>query len=217
MASSTTSEKDQTAKRTLYVGIGVAVLLAASIAYAATRPQPDAASQAPAPVASPEPAPSSTLPTGAPASRPTTGAAATGAASARPSGSGSVRLRPGAPTAPAKEGARLTTLTAPPMKTIGMIAVPAGFKGARYTVVFKPFGWGPSGPDSGRLVAQIEKSTALDEGAKKLDKDFSGRNATLWMTPVMAKRITLGGSYTGTMEVRPQGDVGVLYIIELEK
>ncbi len=120
--------------------------------------------------------------------------------------------RAGAPTAPAPEGSRLTTLPAPPLKTIGLIKLPDNFKGATYAITFEPYGWGPSGVQGGRLVARIKTSKAADDGAKALNRDFTDRNATLWCTPEVARIVKIGGEYQAKLVVRPQGDAGVLYI-----
>lgn len=209
---------EDTTRRTLIVAIGVALLLVAAIAIAAARgasPEPVAASTSEAPAA-PKPSDDATRSDASVAGT----APVTAQQGSKPAVPGKKNAKPAPgkgkaePVAPAKVGSALTTLTAPPEKTIGMIVVPKGFSGGKYSITFKPFGWGPAGPDGGRLVAQIVSATASDSGAKSLDKDFGGRNATLWCGPEIAKAIKLGGSYAGTMMVRPQGDVGVLYLTE---
>ncbi len=214
---------DKAGKTTLFVGVACIVLLIAATAFAIVRDDQKPADKT-AQSTSGKPAPSKPT-TSAPGSVTPTGAAVAAGGAVPPSkqgrkpgkpGSQSPTTRPGAPSAPAKQGSSLTTLTAPPEKTIGMIVVPKGFKGGTYAIEFEPYGWGPSGPAGGRLIAKILKSSAQDAGAKSLDKDFANRNATLWCAPDLAKTIKLGGKYTGTMDVRPQGDVGVLFLVKAE-
>lgn len=206
-------------RKTLIVGIGVVLLLVVAIAVAAARgvdETPVAEKPAEAPLESPSA--SATPPAAIPGtgSAPATGTAVAGNAKPGSTGKpGTPGDNPAAPKAPAAAGSQLTTLTVPPDKTIGMIVVPDGFTSGTYEITFKPYGWGPAGQQGGRLVAQIATAKAVDEGAKSLKKEFEGRNATLWCAGPVADDIDLGGQYKGVMVVRPQGDVGVLYLTKI--
>lgn len=157
------------------------------------------------------------------------GAGATGGTQGQPGvkpGSGSSAASGGAgspgprtiaprPTEPAKTGSKVTTISAPPEGTVGMLVVPAEFTTARYSITFRPYGWGPGGAQGGRLVIRIDSSKPLDAAAKALAKEFAGRNAVVWVQGPVAKTVVLGGTYTGTMAIRKaQGDVGALYLLE---
>ena len=95
-----------------------------------------------------------------------------------------------------------------------MLVVPKGFTPASYAVVFEPYGWGPGGQRGGRLVARIVSSKAANASATTLAKEFAGRNVMVWCAPKVAAAISGGGRYQGMLEVRPQGDVGVLYLAQ---
>lgn len=190
-------------RRTLVAALVVGVLLAGAVAYAALTKGAE----------SPTPAATSDTTATAPSAAETTAASVVSRpASGTPGSLPASVTPPGAPTAVAAPGSELTSLTAPPSRTIGMFAVPKGFTSARYAIVFKPFGWGPSGPGTGRLIAQIVSAKPLDEAAKSLAHDLAGRNATLWVDAKGLKVVCLGGTYSGTLVVRGQGDVGVLYL-----
>jgi hypothetical protein len=195
-------------------GIVLAVLLVAAIGWALW-PKPKPVDTAAKPAAATPSAPvsavtSSTLSTAAvPGSALSTSAAEKPGATKRPTSPGAA---PGTPGTPAAPGDKLVEIAAPPEKTIGMLVVPKGFTPATYGVVLQPFGWGPGGQAAGRLVAKIVSATPTNDSAKSLGKDFAGRNVSLWIAPPAAKVMVIGGTYQGVMEVKPQGDVGVLYL-----
>ncbi len=114
----------------------------------------------------------------------------------------------------APEGSDLTTLTAPPPKTLGLLQLPEGFTAATFTYTFSPYGWGPGGEEGGRLIVKIDKAEAASGDASKF-KDYSGFNASLWVAQPLVSKVKVGGTYTGTATVRKQGDVGVLWLTEL--
>lgn len=202
------------ARSTLYAAIVVATLLVISVAVAATRSHVviPAKEQVSKPVASgPRDAPTRTVDaTGGPDAPSSVPGVVPQPVPNAGSGAKSV-----APVEPVKQGDALKELKAPPERTIGMIVVPKGFKGAQYSVTFTPYGWGPAGSDGSRLVARISQSMPIDAGAKSLDRDFENRNATLWCSEALADRITVGGSYTGTMLVKPSGETGMLVLTEI--
>jgi len=113
---------------------------------------------------------------------------------------------------PAAAGQPLAELAAPPVKTVAMLVVPKGFTPATFGIVFEPYGWGPGGPDGGRILVRINSSKPTNASAKALDKDFKGRNAAVWCAPADTKVLVKGGTYTGVLTVRPQGDTGSLYL-----
>jgi hypothetical protein len=153
---------------------------------------------------------------GASANTNSQGAQGAGSETSRTSGAtGKPRAVP-RPEAPVTPGTKVPTLTAPPDATIGMLVVTEGFKTATYRISFRPYGWGPGGAQGGRLVVRIDSSVAADAGAKAFDKDFSGRNAVVWVQGGTAQSMTVGGSFAGKMTVRrTQGDVGVLYLSDV--
>ena len=124
-----------------------------------------------------------------------------------PRGSSSQKL-------PAGDGVPLTDLAAPPERTVSMLVVSKGFTSATYTVVFRPYGWGGGGRAGGRLVVRVVSSQPTGGGAKTLDAGLAGRNASVWCTPEVASAVAKGGTYRGVVEVRPQGDVGTLYLTD---
>lgn len=199
-------------RTTAIVGISVAVFLAAAMAVAAMRgPQP-AAPNVPETQAesTATPAAPTEVVSGTPEATAAPTAPAPGAQAPAPGVSSAATSTPipgdiARPKAPAPDGSKLESLSAPPVKTIGMISVPDGFRVATYAVTMRPFGWGPRGSEGGRLVVAIVKSTPTDEGARALGKEFSGRNATVWVTAEQAEAIKLGGTYAGTIVLSPQG------------
>lgn len=210
---------DPAHRRTLIVGVAVALFLVASVAIAASR----------GPASTAELARSESAGANADGTAGETGAMpADGSAGVKPASP--AKLKPGtkkpaaatppvksAPTgAPAPEGSRLSTISAAPQQTLGMIVMPEGVERASYDITFRPYGWSPAGPDSGRLVARIMSATGTDKGAAALDKDLADRNATFTCSPTVADRIDVGGNYSGRMEIRQRGDVGVLYLVEVQ-
>lgn len=204
---------EKNARRTaVIVGTAVTALLAISVAVAMVRgPEPSGMSE---PEARTEPttttAESAEVASGTPetATPPTTPAPAAQQPAPGVSSSASATPLPGdiaRPQAPAPDGSKLESLSAPPVKTIGMISVPDDFRVATYAVTMRPFGWGPRGAEGGRLVVAIVKSTPTDDGARALGKEFTGRNATVWVAGEQAAAIKLGGTYAGTIVLSPQG------------
>jgi len=199
-------------RTTVIVGAAVTALLVVAVAVAAVRgPEPDGS---PVSEGQAEPTSTAAAPTEAASGTPEATAAAVapppGTQAPAPGGSSGTTSapRPGdiaRPQAPAPDGSKLESLSAPPVKTIGMISVPADFRVATYAVTMRPFGWGPRGSEGGRLIVAIVKSTPTDEGARALGKEFSGRNATVWVTTEQAAAIKLGGTYAGTIVLSPQG------------
>lgn len=116
------------------------------------------------------------------------------------------------PSAPPATAAALPELGSSPPRTIAMVVVPRGFAGASYRVVFRPFGWAAGGSANGRLIMVVDSDQPTDSGAKALGQEFAKRNLMVWCTPECAAQIGRAGTYNGVLEVRPQGDVGLLYL-----
>lgn len=196
-------------------GVVAVALLVTGIAYALLRSDVDPESGPAAPVATAI-VPSRTG-TGTPGtdSSPTASAVGTATSGTEPTGSSSATGTRSAARSetPAKPGAKLIELKAPPSRTVAMLVVPKGFTAATYAIKFQPFGWGPGGSEGGRLLIRIVSSKPTNASATQLDKDFAGRNAAVWCSPQVAASLSKGGTYTGTLQVRPQADVGTLYLL----
>lgn len=191
------------------VGAVVVMLVGAGIAFALLGQ--DAESEKPAD----KPTAAAVIPTRTP-SLTATGSATTSrttAASGTSAPGGVQSNRTATPTEkPAVAGQPLAELSAPPVQTVAMLVVPKGFRDATFGIVFQPFGWGPGGADGGRLLVKISSSEPTNASGKSLGKDFKARNASVWVSPPDARILVKGGTYTGVLTVRPQGDVGSLYL-----
>lgn len=115
---------------------------------------------------------------------------------------------------PAAPGTKLHTLETPPDRTEALIVVPRGFSGADFTIVFTPYGLGPTGPTGGTLIAKVVSSKPVGSAARALRRGFAGDNVAMYCSPTVLASITGGGRYRGTLRVRPQGDVGVLLLTQ---
>lgn len=113
--------------------------------------------------------------------------------------------------------ATLPTLQTPPEHTVAMIVVPRGFAGADFSVAFEPLGFGPAGSAGGLLMAKVLSSKPVGSAAASLQRDFSGRNVSLYCTPGQLTGMATGARYDGTIHVRPQGDVGVLILTQADR
>lgn len=106
------------------------------------------------------------------------------------------------PTAPVAEGSSLTTISTPPEATLAMIESSKLKADASYTVTFSPFGYGP--PQGGRtVVIRIATAEADNESARAMD--LNGRNMLAQLGP--GTEVVAGGTYTGTLTFRSQGDL----------
>ena len=144
-------------------------------------------------------------------------ASASSAAAVRPDVSSP---SPARPKTPAKTGAKLTVLQAPPDKALAMIALPKGFTSARFELTVSPYGWGPAPQGAARrkLLVKIDELKALDAGAKALSKPKAGSNAVLNLEVPLAESelVAKGGKYTVSMSVRAEGTVGAFYVEKIE-
>lgn len=120
---------------------------------------------------------------------------------------------PERPTEPAEEGAELTTVTVPPPSTVAMLDIPEGFETARFNITFRPYGpaMGPNGPS---MVITIDEMDPLGGDTDEV-KDLSGLNAVCSTPPSVIERVAEGGMYSGVLEVRANGDVGVLVLTQV--
>ena len=173
--------------------------------------------------------PAKTVSVGADATKTPTPRRTSSASTASPAASGtsaaavktdSPSPAPARPKTPAKTGAKLTVLQAPPEQALAMIALPKGFTSARFEVTVSPYGWGPApqGVTRRQLLVKIDGLKALDAGAKALSKPKAGSNAVLNLEGPLAESelIGKGGKYTVTMAVRPEGTVGAFYVEKIE-
>jgi hypothetical protein len=107
-----------------------------------------------------------------------------------------------APTAPVPAGSAIATITTPPESTLAMIDPSKLDAGARYTVTFSPYGFGPPQSGSATLVVNIAEAVLETENVTSLD--FTGRNVLALVDPAEAP-VTEGGTYTATMTFREDG------------
>lgn len=189
-------------------GVIAVTLIAGAAAYALLGTHPASDESGPVPSATPA-VPSSGASESGAASRTAT------EASGSPTAGVSARVKP-TDGRVARSGSPLPELSGPPPKTVSMLVVPKGFALATYDIVFRPYGWGPGGPSGGRIVIRIDSAKPADSGARTLGSEFKDRNASVWCVTGDVKTLDVGGTYRGTLSVRPQGDVGWLYLSGVE-
>ena len=116
---------------------------------------------------------------------------------------------------PVAAGSKLPALQAPPQGSVGLVLVPRGFAGAEFAIVFTPYGVGASGSAGGTLFAKVVSSKP--SGSKHaFAHDFTGEDLALYAPAGVLAAVTGGGRYKGMLQVRPQGDVGVLILTRAE-
>lgn len=114
------------------------------------------------------------------------------------------------PTAPVAEGSSLATISTPPEQTLAMVDASKLGADATYAITFSPFGYGP--PQGGTtVVIRIATAEPNNESAKAMD--LNGRN----MLAVLGQQaeVAAGGTYTGTLTFRPQGDLLIPVIADV--
>jgi hypothetical protein len=171
------------------------------------------ASQAPRPSA--PAAPPGTSPIAEPAGRstPATSSDGTaGTASAAPATSGATASAQ--VTVTAAPGSPLKSLSVPPPGSLSMVMIPEGVQSARYAVTFQPYGWASTGRAGGQLFVQVVSSKPSDAAAKKLSRDWTGSNLTVFCSPDVVNSVAAGGIYAGTLELQPRVNVGVLVLLD---
>lgn len=220
MLGETTARHDRAAHRTIAIAVGAGVLVIAlavggflvarSLGGSSSNAKPGAATSTDAEKSGQGGTGTGAGSAGQAVTAPVAQGQVTQTASATPPGAKS-----GAPKAPAENGAALATLSAPPEHSVAMVVVPKGFKSGDYAVVFRPYGWGATGQAGGRLVVRIDSAKPLDAAAKSIDRDWKDRNAMVFVGPDVARVVAKGGTYKGTLRIRPQGDVGMLYLVKV--
>ncbi len=104
---------------------------------------------------------------------------------------------------PATDGAALTTVTAPPPKTISALSTSAATPGSEYDVTVRVYGYGPS-TGIASIVVLVQTSVPRDTSAKAYD--LNGRNVLVRLDPDTQQVMTVGGTYSGTIKLRLTGD-----------
>ena len=120
------------------------------------------------------------------------------------------------PTEPCGEGVELPVLDAPPPSTLGLLALPAAFEVAELEVTFSPYGWGQGGPEGCNLVIKVATAKPISGDTEDLE-DISGMNVSAWTECAHGEILETGGQFAGTVEVRRQGNVGLLYLTGLSR
>lgn len=118
------------------------------------------------------------------------------------------------PTAPAPDGAALTTVTAPPAQTLAMIDATRATAESTYDVTFQVYGYGPGGAQSS-LVISVKRSSPIKQVEKAYD--FTGRNVLVRLGPTGSGAIAVGGTYRGTITLKPDGSVLVPVLSDVRK
>jgi len=154
-----------------------------------------------------------TSPIGAPPSLPGQARQGTVAASPVAPGGDSQATAEG-PTETLAKGVELAPVKSPPDKTLAAIKVPDDFSSGSYAITFEPYGWGPGGPESGRVVIRIVEATPDDKTEALVD--ISGRNAIVSADGHSIDALKTGGRYEATLLVRStEPERGELYISEV--
>ena len=149
------------------------------------------------------PSPSSPTRPGGTAGKPSSG---TSAGSPRPGAPTSGK--PGAPLerpkAPATEGSKLATITAPPDKTLALLDPKKVSADIEWDIEFSPYGFAPSAPGSPKRIV-IAITTATKTAGKDTELSLNDRNMLVLLDA--KETVTLGGKYTGHLNLREQGGV----------
>lgn len=129
-------------------------------------------------------------------------------ASTKPGAPSPTTRKPGAPPerpkAPVAEGSKLTTITAPPEKTLALLDPKKVAADIEWDIEFSPYGFAPSAPDAPkRLVVRV--SGAKQTAGKATDLDLKDRNMLVLLGA--KQTVTLGGEYTGHLVLQQQGGV----------
>jgi hypothetical protein len=109
----------------------------------------------------------------------------------------------------------LAELTAqPPGETIAMIEPSTAEPGSSYSVVFRPYGYGPRGSAGAQLVIVVVES----QPAKGVSRPFAfaGRNVMAILSPSESP-VTQGGTYRGTLKLVLQGGLLLPQMSQIER
>ncbi len=126
---------------------------------------------------------------------------------------GATRTAPGSDDATADDGARLTTVTVVPTRTLAAINSDAGEDGDRFTVTFRPYGWGPMRAGGRGLVLRIDSARRAPGNVSDLAFE-AGRNMLVTVPAVVAARIDQGGQYSGLLVLHRSSGALALYLEE---
>jgi hypothetical protein len=116
---------------------------------------------------------------------------------------------------PRAEGEVVPVLDSMPPATVSLMALPSGFEGATLRVTFSPYGWGQGGPEACNLFIDVEEAEPASGDTEGLEP-LAGSDASVWVE-CDQELLQTGGRFTGTVEVRRQGNVGILYLTELDR
>ncbi|MDO8964171.1 MAG: hypothetical protein Q7W30_06725 [Coriobacteriia bacterium] len=105
-------------------------------------------------------------------------------------------LKPVAPKGPLPAGQPLPPLASSPPGIISGFATGRVPDGSAYTVTFRPWGTGPSGPKGPTIAAQIDSMVPLGVAP---DVSLSGRTVLLVTDLRGAGRVSTGGTWQGVM------------------
>lgn len=114
----------------------------------------------------------------------------------------SIVRAPSAGGTPAEAGSELATVTTPPAQTLAMVSTTSGAAGDTFRVSFRPYGPGPVRADGPTLVVRIDSSLRSNTNESRLVIP-NGTNAMVLVAPSQADAVSVGGTYTGTIELVP--------------
>lgn len=204
-------------KRWMWIGLAVAAaaaLVVVALLTAQDRP-PGGGASAPEGEATATGVPVAEASGTAP-SKPGTAPASPGAPQPAPGGSGSAQPPAStAPAAPVDDGQRLATVTVPPSKTLAMIDSTKASADSTYRVTFKVYGYGPGGGDMSSLVVYVSASTPGKDVEKTFD--LAKRNVLCRLNSAELAKVSVGGTYDGTITLRLSGGVLVPWLSDVEQ
>jgi len=111
----------------------------------------------------------------------------------------------------ARSGAKLTTVTVPPVSTLAQMKYLPARDGQIYDVKFRLYGNGPMRAGHRSVVVVVDSSTT-----RKPNKDsvnLSGVNALVELGPKMQGAMKVGGRYVGVLRLLRRGDVLVIELV----
>lgn len=144
---------------------------------------------------------------------------AAGTSSVRPSvpGDATSAVSPGAKPddrgATAADGAKLKDIDSPPESTLAMIASDAVADGDRFSIAFRPYGWGPDRQGGRGLVIRLTGSRPGPGNKSELRLE-PGQNVLVTVPEPVARIIIQGGDYNGVLTFRRTQDAFAPYLEE---
>lgn len=121
--------------------------------------------------------------------------------------------KPGSVGTTAADGAKLKDITTPPDSTLAMIAGDTVAEGDRFSIVFRPYGWGPNRQGGRGLVIRIDGARP-GPGNKSAFSIDSGQNALVTVPDLVARAISSGGEYSGVLVFRETQGALAAYLEE---